>query len=108
MKPQIEKFGTATWYFCPSCHERIIFENGNLITGKKCRKCPECGQQLDWKEDVIKKKSKWRKFRQELCWKLGGEKREERCYFAVRTSHPDEVMCGDCEHNIWGEVGERW
>ena len=105
MNLKVDKFGTATWYLCPRCDERIVFENGNLISGEKLERCPVCGKELNWKEDVVRKKSRWRKFRQAICWKFGGEKRVERCYFEVRTSHPDEVICGDCEHNIWGEVG---
>lgn len=104
MNLKVEKFGTATWYFCPSCHKRIVVENaGNMLGGVKCNQCPECGQLLDWKEEVIRKKSWWRKFRQALCWMLGGKNRLNRCYFEVRTSHPDEVICSSCEHNLWEE-----
>ena len=48
----------------------------------------------------------WRKFRQAICWIIGGRD-EDECYFAVRSSHPDEVICGDCKHNKWGKVGAR-
>lgn len=105
MNLKVEKFGNASWYFCPSCHKRIVVEiTGNMLGGEKSNHCPECGQQLDWQEDVIRKKSWWRKFRQAICWKFGGEKRVERCLFEVRTSHPNEVICSGCRHNMW----EKW
>lgn len=43
---------------------------------------------------------KWRRFRQRLCWILGGRD-EWDCYYAVHSSWPGELICEDCEHNRW-------
>ena len=101
MNLKVEKFGTATWYFCPSCHKRIVVENaGHMLGGVKCNQCPECDQLLDWNEEVIRKKSRWRKFRQAICWFING-KDQEHCRFEVNTAHPTEIICCDCKHNLW-------
>lgn len=104
MKPEIYKFGTGTWYSCPVCYTRLAFENGDLISGKKYKCCPCCGEELDWKEEVVQKKSGWRKFRQTICWIIGG-RNQEKCKLTVKTAHPDEVICSGCEHNLWKKGG---
>lgn len=72
---------------------------GNPVLPCSVMGVEELKQDLQMEE----KKRMWRRLRQVICWLFKG-RNMNACYLTVRMSHPKEVICGGCRHNMW----EKW